>query len=292
MQSHGEHDIIWRHIWKIKVPERIRHFLWLVCHDKILTNANRCRRNISDIADCPCYGFTEETTLHMLRDCERMATLWKMIIPTTIAQWFFRVDLRNWIVNNISSKVARIASTYWKVIFSTCVWYIWKWRNGIVFEDDHRWFPNNPKQWVLEKADEFTKVWNVGKGDAGKNLKTIRLIGWNYPKHGWVKLNSDGAAKANPGRAGGGGVIRDSNGNWLVGYAANLGICTSMVAEICALRTGLEIAWNKGYRQIQVEMDSHVLIQMLSIVLEVKHPFNSSNGIMQAAYKSRLKPEF
>ena len=36
---------------------------------------------------------------------------------------------------------------------------------------------------------------------------------------GWFKLNSDGASYGNPGKAGGGGIIRDCNGLWIKGFA-------------------------------------------------------------------------
>ena len=37
------------------------------------------------------------------------------------------------------------------------------------------------------------------------------------PPLNWVKLNSDGPSLGNPGQAGGGGLIRDSNGVWIRG---------------------------------------------------------------------------
>lgn len=34
----------WNAIWKLKVPSRIKTFLWLVKHGKIMTNSNRARK--------------------------------------------------------------------------------------------------------------------------------------------------------------------------------------------------------------------------------------------------------
>lgn len=42
----------WNNIWKLKVPNRICSFLWLVRHGKILTNSNKKRRGISDEDMC------------------------------------------------------------------------------------------------------------------------------------------------------------------------------------------------------------------------------------------------
>lgn len=42
----------WNSIWKLKVPNRIRTFLWLVRHGRILTNGNRVKRGVLDCDKC------------------------------------------------------------------------------------------------------------------------------------------------------------------------------------------------------------------------------------------------
>lgn len=44
------------------------------------------------------------------------------------------------------------------------------------------------------------------------------VIKWNRLAAGWVKLNMDGSCRGNPGNSGGGGVIRDAEGNFLAGF--------------------------------------------------------------------------
>ena len=78
---------------------------------------------------------------------------------------------------------------------------------------------------------------------------------------GWAKLNSDGSALGNPGRASGGGVIRDHNGKWLKGYARSLGCTNSCMAELWALRDGLLLARDMGLNSLIIELDA------LSVVL-------------------------
>lgn len=80
------------------------------------------------------------------------------------------------------------------------------------------------------------------------------LLDWIFPPSGWVKLNSDGACKGNPGLTRGGGVIRDSCGIWLATYATNLSIGTSVKAEVLALLKGLQTAWDNNFRKIIAEV--------------------------------------
>lgn len=67
-------------------------------------------------------------------------------------------------------------------------------------------------------------------------------IRWNKPPNGWFKLNTDGASIGNSGKAGGGGLIRDSSGNWVKGFSRDIGFGTSILAEFWALRDGLTLA--------------------------------------------------
>ena len=51
-----------------------------------------------------------------------------------------------------------------------------------------------------------------------KRQSTRLLVGWELPSHGWIKVNTDGAASGNPGEASAGGVLRDFRGTWLGGF--------------------------------------------------------------------------
>ena len=62
----------------------------------------------------------------------------------------------------------------------------------------------------------------------------VKQIQWKRPSHGWVKLNTYGSSLGNPGPAGGGGVIRDEEGAWIVGFARNIGITSCYLAELWA----------------------------------------------------------
>jgi len=88
-------------------------------------------------------------------------------------------------------------------------------------------------------------------------LKKVKLVGWAYPPMERMKLSVDGCSKGNPGVAGAGGLIRDSLGSWIKGFAvSSTGLCTSVKAELWAVVTGLELAWPMVLRRLILEMDS------------------------------------
>ncbi|KAJ8444644.1 hypothetical protein Cgig2_023707 [Carnegiea gigantea] len=51
-----EHDQIWDKVWKVHAPQRMRFFLWLVVHDRLMTNSNRFLRALADNPLCKRRG--------------------------------------------------------------------------------------------------------------------------------------------------------------------------------------------------------------------------------------------
>ena len=86
---------------------------------------------------------------------------------------------------------------------------------------------------------------------------------FNYPKENFIKLNFDGASKGNPGNDGFGGIFRDNEGNirWI--YTEWGGEMTNNEAELWAVHQGLRIAARNGYRNLELEGDSQLVIEMI-----------------------------
>lgn len=79
--------------------------------------------------------------------------------------------------------------------------------------------------------------------------REMRMVSWKYPQAGWLKINTDGASKGNPGLASSGGVIRDESGNWCVGFSLNIGICSAPLAELWGVYYGLYLAWDIEFHE-------------------------------------------
>ena len=74
----------------------------------------------------------------------------------------------------------------------------------------------------------------------------------------------DGASLGNPGKAGGGGLIRDSKRRWVRGFLSSVGHATSVIAELWALRDGLELVAQLGIGCLEVELDAKIIVEMLN----------------------------
>jgi hypothetical protein len=62
-------------VWKLKVPPKIRFFLWLIVHNKILTRDNLVKRQSIDDLTC-VFCKEEETCHHIFAECVVGSNMW------------------------------------------------------------------------------------------------------------------------------------------------------------------------------------------------------------------------
>lgn len=97
--------------------------------------------------------------------------------------------------------------------------------------------------------------------------KMEKWIGWTFLVWAKCKLNTNGASKRS-GDAGAGGVIRNHKGNWLLGFAMNIGSYSVTTSELWGLYQGLQLAWHDGIRFFEVEVNSLCVTQLISNPME------------------------
>ena len=85
------------------------------------------------------------------------------------------------------------------------------------------------------------------------------------------RLYSDGACRGNPGEGGAGAVITDLEGNVIWEGKEYLGHCTNNIAEYKALILGLRGALDKGYKKLDVYLDSELLARQINGSYRVKN---------------------
>lgn len=86
-----------------------------------------------------------------------------------------------------------------------------------------------------------------------------------------AKLHTDGGARGNPGPAGIGVVLSDESGNVIADLAQGIGRATNNVAEYKALVAGLELALARGVSDLEVFMDSELVVSQLNGAWKIKN---------------------
>ncbi|MGB8649584.1 MAG: bifunctional RNase H/acid phosphatase [Mycobacteriales bacterium] len=88
-----------------------------------------------------------------------------------------------------------------------------------------------------------------------------------------VLVEADGGSRGNPGPAGYGAVVLDAaTGEVLAERAAGIGHATNNVAEYQGLIAGLSAALELGADEVEVRMDSKLVVEQMSGRWQVKHP--------------------
>ncbi|OIT29711.1 hypothetical protein A4A49_57393, partial [Nicotiana attenuata] len=87
-------------------------------------------------------------------------------------------------------------------------------------------------------------------------------IKWYLPPPHNYKLNID-ASLGNHNTGGIGGIIRNSQGDMIVGFTNKIKAYNSTHAELQALHVGLKLAHDKGLAPLEIDTDSTDIIQLL-----------------------------
>lgn len=90
-----------------------------------------------------------------------------------------------------------------------------------------------------------------------------------HPKK--VKLFGDGGSRGNPGPSASGFVLYDEHDNLLADKGVYLGVTTNNQAEYTALKLGLEEAHKLGALEVEVHMDSLLVVNQMKGIFKIKN---------------------
>ena len=126
---------------------KIKLFMWLVHHKKILTSDNIRKRGILGTSKCHLCEAQEETMEHLLNSCIFTSRLWD-----TFANIFQQTDRDKGSIINTLNNWRRNFSDYeflsstWALTPSFIIWNVWKERNNRIFKNE-----NKPSQCLFEQ---------------------------------------------------------------------------------------------------------------------------------------------
>jgi hypothetical protein len=74
----GATQEVWGSIWKLRITNVEKKFLWKACHEILPTKGNLQKRKITTDALCPFCVSEEKTCLHVLWDCPAARDAWEV----------------------------------------------------------------------------------------------------------------------------------------------------------------------------------------------------------------------
>ena len=244
-------------VWKLAMLPKIIYFIWLCLHGSIPIREVLAGRGINCVKLCPICKEQDESILHLLRDCVYARDLWrKLEVPPTLVSSFTE-GFETWLKTNYLSGMKHKGITPWCTLFIFTLWSLWNNRNHVVFENT---IPNPRLDKVcLSQAKDYYYCINKAKQITPKIAIPVR---WSKPILGWFKFNTDGASLGNPGKAGSGGLIKDNERRWVRGFSRSVGHATSVIAELWALKDGLELVAQLGIGCLEVELDAKIIVEI------------------------------
>ncbi|KAH9671332.1 putative ribonuclease H protein [Citrus sinensis] len=240
--------------------QSVKTFLWLAIQNKLKTKAELARRHILAENQCArCKVFVEDS-LHALRDYVAAKHIWLALVPFSLRDRFFSLDLKDWILTNLKPNRYDSNGVDWSVIFGIAIWRLWFWRNQALFNNVQRSNHNIILDIMARAENSYKTMMTLIKPGASK---IVKYFGWKLPPKNAFKLNTDGACKK-MNRAAAGGLMRNANGNQVAGFYAHIGISSITNVELWGLFYGTDLAWKLGVQNLLVEVDSKCTIDLLA----------------------------
>ena len=223
-------------VWKMITLPKIKCFLWQCLHKSISVREVLAARGLNVPLCCPICNSAMESILHMLRVYPQVRAFWDSFPPPIHPNLFYGENLSNWLKINCTSHKAVGIGISWGVIFPFGVWSLWLWQNKVIFRDHTTLKPVMAE--TLAKVLEFAYF---GLNERLKCTTHSIQVCWLPPPENWFKLNSDESSLGNLGKASGGGIIRNSIGNWVRAW-----LCSSYWPyHKCGGRTMGAKGWNQ-----------------------------------------------
>ncbi|OIT02668.1 putative ribonuclease h protein, partial [Nicotiana attenuata] len=247
---------LFKGLWKLHIPNKIKNFLWLLTHKRLPTRSFLHSIGLECPQQCHFCGFDKEDIDHIFSQCPNAVQFWHSIRAKASTSTMPSLSLNGLPWASIMSTIKDIKYNECLNrgnLMPFCLWHIWLTRNSNVFNNKRD--PINANN-TIAKATEFC----VLSDSKHAKYKHQVMLKWSPPPRESYKLNRDGAAKRNPGI---GGVFRNHNGEWILGYMENIPFTSNTGAEIRAITKGLQLAEQHNLLPLEINTDSAETINML-----------------------------
>ncbi|KAL0356478.1 UNVERIFIED_CONTAM: putative ribonuclease H protein [Sesamum radiatum] len=265
---------LFKEIWCPFVTPTMSIFLWRLLNDKIPVDQKIQSKGIQLASKCTCCN-NIETLSHVFLDGPEISKVWEffarklnVILPSTKNITLF---FSYWRFSSIGKNHIRT------ILPMLILWFCWLERN----DSKHRGLKFNSDR-IIWKVHQFIQTIGRTKaassvnwrGDSNlaycmgfptcvKRKTNLMTVKWYKPDRGWIKINTDGASKGNPGPAGAGGIARDEKGMPIFAFYEFIGEATNMYAEVYGLFKALQICQTENIHRLWIEVDAVNLIRLI-----------------------------
>nr|POE86841.1 putative ribonuclease h protein [Quercus suber] len=231
----GVSKCFWKNIWRLKVPNKVKVFLWLACSRALPTKINLQKRRVVDNPTCDQCGCMAEDEFHALWDCKKVREAWTPDFEEVRRKSQRLLDMSD-LVSFIMAEGLRLE------LFAMTAWLIWMRRNKLRMNDNPL-----PCSRIVYSASAMLAEFQQGKQSSVGRINS-NLVRWQPPYGSFVKANFDGAVFGGDQEAGIGVVIRNNEGQVLAALSEKVRMPVSVeILEMLAARKAVIFARDLGF---------------------------------------------
>ncbi|KAL0008623.1 hypothetical protein SO802_010125 [Lithocarpus litseifolius] len=247
-------EFLWRNLWHLHIPSKIKIFAWRACVDALPTMVNLQNRGIGISDLCPCCGVESETLFHSIINCEVARRVWDNWKVNSVEIWQALVD-----ISYVTLDILRNGTNRDLEVFFGVAWAVWYNRNQVAFESKCQ-MPDQVWRFARSFLQDYKgALVALNMNPAEKNN------GWTPPPLGVVKINVDGATSKDGRNSSVGVVIRDSCGVVIAACGKFLqGQSSVTEVEALAVESGILLARDINLTQIIVEFDAISIVNSIN----------------------------
>ena len=239
---------VWRKLWQLSVPAKVKNFLWRAMANVIPTANNLVQRRVEVHPLCPICNVSTEIISHVLPECPFAKSCWLASAVGFIGNCW---NVGEW----LETLFTRCSKDDCSLAAMIC-WGIWLNRNNRVWRNINgrastlfNLASQNLFQWQQVRKNPYFSPSFVAN-DHGS-------VCWKRPRDGWFKCNVDAAISRHRGTISFGAIIRSSQGDFIAAKSVSLpGTFAAREAEGIGMRKALNWLKNLPLRPIIVEIDS------------------------------------
>ena len=86
------HNPVWKILWKLKIPSKVKNFVWRALHGILPLKAILANRHVPVSGECPICHQAAEDVLHLLFKCPTAQEIWRLLSMHDIIEEATQVD--------------------------------------------------------------------------------------------------------------------------------------------------------------------------------------------------------
>uniref|UniRef100_A0A803QIZ4 Reverse transcriptase domain-containing protein n=1 Tax=Cannabis sativa TaxID=3483 RepID=A0A803QIZ4_CANSA len=245
----------WRKLWQLKIPPKVKNFLWRASNDCLPTCLNLVIKHVNIDSRCPVCKLYTETVVHALISCPFAHSYWTKLGPRYVPDVLS--SFGSWL-----DKLFRTLKDDQVSYVAMVCWALWNARNNTVWKDK-----SSTVSAVLMSAKTTLDHWKKAQDNICLSSIFFDNKGdgaelWTKPDNNHIKINVDAALFPQEHSYGYGIVARDSTGHLIeakTGYfEGNLDAST---VEALSIKEALSWIKSKNWQNVEIESDSMISVQ-------------------------------